>query len=285
LPLAKEADMALRDIAVFVDSGRANDARVALAASLAWRHAAHLAAIHVVPIPAIPPYCDSSVVRRLIKLHTERVAEIAQKLERGVQEAARREGVTAEWRAQRDFYDVGVDNARYADLLIVGQPDPDDPVPELMADTRPEQLALSSGRPVLAVPYAGKFGTTGTRILVAWKPGREATRAVHDALPLLERADAVTVLVIDPEEDRAHGEEPGADIARHLARHGVKVEVEQTVSGETKVADVMLSRAADLGSDLIVMGAYGHSRMREFVLGGVTREILQHMTVPVLLSH
>jgi nucleotide-binding universal stress UspA family protein len=277
--------MTFKDLAVFVDSGRANDARVALAASLARRHEAHLAAIHVVPIPDIPPYLDSGVVQRIVKLHMERVGEIVRKLEQRFRETARREGVSAEWRAQRDFSDVGVDHARYADLLIVGQLDPDDTSSGLMAETRPEQLALSSGRPVLAVPYAGHFETVGRRVLVAWKPGREATRAVHDALPFLVGAEAVTVLVVDPKDDHGHGEEPGADIAGHLARHGVKVEVERTVSGEVSVADVILSRAADLGSDLIVMGAYGHSRLRELVLGGVTREILEHMTVPVLLSH
>jgi len=276
--------MSFKDLAVFVDPGRGNDARIALAVDLARRCEAHLAAIHVVPTPYIPDSVGSSVVRRLVEEHNERVGAIAGKLERSFRDVAGRQGISAEWRAQRDFYDVGVDNAHYADLLIVGQIDPEDLSPGLLAGARPEQLALSSGRPVLAVPYVGA-ATVGRRVLIAWKPGREATRAVHDALPFLRRAETVTVLVVDPDEDRGHGEEPGADIARHLARHGVKVEVERTVSAEIAVADVILSRAADLGSDLIVMGAYGHSRLRELVLGGVTREILEHMTVPVLLSH
>jgi nucleotide-binding universal stress UspA family protein len=277
--------MTFKDLAVFVDSGRANDARVRLAVALARRFEAHLAAIHIIPIPAIPAHLESGVVRRIVKLHMDRVSEIATTLEQRFRETARSEGVSAEWRAQRDFYEVGVDHARYADLLIVGQPDPDDTASGLMAETRAEQLVLSSGRPVLAVPYAGRFEMVGRRVLVAWKPGREATRAVHDALPFLVGAEAVTVLAVDPQGDHGHGEEPGADIARHLARHGVKVEVERTISGEVSVGDVILSRAADLGTDLIVMGAYGHSRFRELALGGVTRELLRHMTVPVLLSH
>jgi nucleotide-binding universal stress UspA family protein len=124
-------------------------------------------------------------------------------------------------------------------------------------------------------------------VLVAWKPSREATRAVNDALPLLEAADQVTVLVVDTTGPRHHREEaePGSGIALHLARHGIKAVVEQTVAAGQSVADAMLSRAAELGCDLIVMGAYGHSRLRELVLGGVTREILRHMTVPVLMSH
>jgi len=145
-------------------------------------------------------------------------------------------------------------------------------------------LALGVGRPVLIVPRYGTFETVGERVLVAWNGSREATRAVHDALPLLKLASSVTVLSIDPEHDTGD-RIPGADIALHLARHGVAAEGMSTVGLDISVGDLLLSRAADLGADLIVMGAYGHSRVRELVLGGATRHILQHMTVPVLMSH
>jgi nucleotide-binding universal stress UspA family protein len=126
----------------------------------------------------------------------------------------------------------------------------------------------------------------GRNVLVAWNGSREATRAVNDALPILERAEKVTVLAVNPRKGGGdHGDIPSADIALHLARHGVKAEASQTVSNELEVGDTILSRLADFGSDLVVMGAYGHSRMRELLMGGVTRELLQHMTVPVLLSH
>src|SRR6185369_16191284 len=109
---------------------------------------------------------------------------------------------------------------------------------------------------------------------------------VRDALPLLKRVKAVTVLAVNPKQGvHAHGEEPGADIALHLARHGVKVEIDHSLASDINPADEILSRASDYGSDLIVMGAYGHSRARELVLGGVTRSILAQMTVPVLMSH
>jgi nucleotide-binding universal stress UspA family protein len=120
--------------------------------------------------------------------------------------------------------------------------------------------------------------------MIAWDAGREAARAVHDALPVLERAKSVVVLVINPRRGN-HGAEPGADIALHLARHGIKVEAQNTEVKDLSVADALLSRLADQGIDLLVMGAYGHSRLRELVVGGVTRQLFQQMTVPVLMSH
>ena len=140
--------------------------------------------------------------------------------------------------------------------------------------------------PVLVVPYAGRYETVGRRVLIGWSATREAARAVSDAMPLLAAAEIVTVLTIDAREGTdAHGELPGADISLHLARHGVKAEIERTVSAGIPAGDVLLSRAADLGADLLVIGAYGHSRVRELLLGGVTRSILQSMTLPVLMSH
>ena len=123
-------------------------------------------------------------------------------------------------------------------------------------------------------------------MLVAWNASRAATRAINDAMPLLAGAETVTVLCVDPDEDsRAHGEVPGMDIAAHLARHGVKASVESTVSGGIGVGNALLSRASDIGADLLVMGAYGHTRVRELLLGGATRTILKSMTLPVLMAH
>ncbi len=136
------------------------------------------------------------------------------------------------------------------------------------------------------VPYIGARQEMGRNVLVAWNGSREATRAVNDALPILERADKVTVLAVNPGKNgNDHGDIPSADIALHLARHGVKAEASQTVSDELEVGSIILSRISDLGADLVVMGAYGHSRMRELMMGGVTRDLLRHMTVPVLMSH
>ena len=136
------------------------------------------------------------------------------------------------------------------------------------------------------MPYAGRFDTVGSHVLVAWNATREAARAVNDAMPILQKAEKVTVLSVNPPSEEAGGPAwPAADIALHLARHGVTAEASSTVSLEIDVGNAILSRAADFGSDLIVMGGYGHSRQREFILGGVTRTLLQHMTVPVIMAH
>jgi nucleotide-binding universal stress UspA family protein len=147
-----------------------------------------------------------------------------------------------------------------------------------------ESLVLTSGRPVIVLPPRGTvFGVR--RILVGWNAEREAVRAVADALPLLVRAEVVEVLVIDPESRRAaHGQEPGADIARYLARHGVHVEVRRLSSGSEDAGHVLLSHAADFGADLVVMGAYGHSHLNEWIFGGVTRTALREAGLPVLMS-
>jgi nucleotide-binding universal stress UspA family protein len=145
---------------------------------------------------------------------------------------------------------------------------------------------MLAGRPILVVPYAGHFARIGQRVVIGWDASREAARAVNDAMPLLAAAEAVTVLTIDPEQSpRGHGEIPGADIALHLARHGVTAQVERTVSAGIGIGNTLLSRAADLEADLLVMGAYGHSRVRELLLGGVTRTMLTSMTLPVLMAH
>jgi nucleotide-binding universal stress UspA family protein len=195
-------------------------------------------------------------------------------------------GLSAEWREIAEGPDADPAlHARYADLAILGQLDPERAETDLLRP-RPEQVALASGRPVLIVPYAGHFDNVGRRVLIAWNATREAARAVSDSMPLLTSAALVTVLTIDPREGpHGHGEIPGADIALHLARHGVKTETERTISAGLPVGEALLSRAADLGADLIVMGAYGHSRVRELLLGGATRSMLRSMTVPVLMSH
>ena len=176
-------------------------------------------------------------------------------------------------------------HGRYADLIVIGQLDAYDSQAGLLR-ARPEEVTMLAGRPVLVVPFTGHFERISTRVLVGWDASREAARAVRDAMPLLARAEAVTVLTVDAEQSPfGHGEIPGADIALYLARHGVKAEVERTVSAGIGIGNTLLSRAADFEADLLVMGAYGHSRMREFVLGGASRTLLGSMTVPLLIAH
>jgi nucleotide-binding universal stress UspA family protein len=172
---------------------------------------------------------------------------------------------------------------RYSDLLVLGQHDPDEPSPVALPDF-PEYVVLNSGRPTLVVPFAGEFEQVGKRVLVAWDAGISTTRAVVNAIPVLKRAEIVEVAVFNAEDSvDAHGEVPGADIGLYLARHGIKVDV---IRQKTRIdiGNSLLSLASDLGSDLLVMGCYGHSRFREILLGGATRTVLESMTLPVLMS-
>jgi nucleotide-binding universal stress UspA family protein len=175
-------------------------------------------------------------------------------------------------------------HARSADLVIAAKSDPE--FEDSMMLDFPETLATDSGRPTLIVPRSAEGRPIGRRITVAWNGRREAARATFDALPLLETADDVRLLWVNPEDDpRGAGDLPTIEIAATLARHGIKCEAAQSRSTDLKVGDEILARLADHASDLLVMGAYGHTRMREFIFGGTTRHILKHMTVPVLLSH
>ena len=171
--------------------------------------------------------------------------------------------------------------ARQFDISVVAQAEPDAVGPERLIV---EAALFDSGRPVLIVPYIQKTPLKLGRAMACWDGSRSAARAIADALPFLARAKAVEILTVTGEAGKS-SELEGTDIAHHLARHGVKVEVERQVARDIDVASVILSRVADTNADLIVMGGYGHSRLREFVLGGATRGILGSMTVPVLMSH
>jgi nucleotide-binding universal stress UspA family protein len=279
--------MSYKDLLVVLDAAADTPVRIGLAAAMAERFAAHLVGLYPIPSPELPRragYADLAALEPVYREWRERALAQADNIREKFEHATRLRGVGAEWRAVA----AGVEadpalHARYADLTILGQRDPEND--EIaMIRPRPERVTLASGRPILVVPYAGHFETVGRCVLIAWNASREAARAVADALPLLVGAEAVTVLAVDPRPER-EGDLPGADIAVHLAHHGVTAQIERTVSADVPIGEVLLSRAADLGADLLVMGAYGHSRARELLLGGATRSILASMTIPVLMSH
>jgi nucleotide-binding universal stress UspA family protein len=282
--------MSYKDLLVVLDPEPAARGRIDLAAALAERFAAHLVGLYPLLVPQRPRelgYFDPALLDPFFESLREQARAAADEVREQFEHVARLRGLSAEWRLVPEGPDADPAlHARYADLTILGQLDPDRGEAEGLLRPRPEQVTLASGRPILIVPYAGRFENVGQRVVIAWNSGREAARAVHDAMPLLVAADVVTVLTIDPRDGpQGHGELPGADISLHLARHGVKAQVERTVAADLPVGEVLLSRLADLGADLLVMGAYGHSRMRELLLGGATRSLLQSMTVPVLMSH
>jgi nucleotide-binding universal stress UspA family protein len=174
--------------------------------------------------------------------------------------------------------------ARYSDLVVVSQTAPDEFLPRLRSDF-PEYVLFNSARPVLVLPHRAAQLDIGHSVTVAWNGSAEAVRAITSAIPLLKRARRVDLVVFNASKDAGlHGEDPGADMALYLARHGIKVAVTATDAGRDD-GDALLSFAADAGADLIVMGAYGHSRFREFLLGGMTRTALASSPVALWLTH
>lgn len=276
--------MTFRNLLVHVGTDRGLAARLDFAARFAAAHNAYLTALHIPSLPRIPGYVMAELSGAILESRERQIAEEATALAATVEKTGRAVGIQIEWRhVKGEVPDAAMMHARHVDLSIVGQGLDDrgegaDGLVDLV-----EGLLLGSGRPVLAVPSYGTFQTLGERVLIAWNATREAARALNDALPIMSRAKQVTVLSIDPREGERRA--PGADISLHLARHGVKVEAATAYADDLDVGDVLLSRAADLGADMIVMGGYGHSRTREIVLGGVTRHILKHMTVPAFMSH
>jgi nucleotide-binding universal stress UspA family protein len=278
--------MSYKTILVHLNDKRRTKAVLGPAIELARRTEAHLVGLHVyAAVPAAPvtvPY-GAKVLGSLVAAERQETEAIAA----AFAEATRNQPFVAEWRAVKvphvDLAAVVMDHGRAADLIVAGQTDPDWDLSPLM--DFPERLALESGRPVLVVPYVGTYPDMGRNVVVAWKPGREAARAVFDALPILEAAETVTILEIKHKGEATDALAPDTTIAAALGRHGIKPVVRSSVAVDISVGDEILSRLADFGADLLVMGAYGHSRMRELVFGGATRHIARHMTVPTLFSH
>jgi nucleotide-binding universal stress UspA family protein len=273
--------MAIKNMLVHLARDSFEETRINLAITIAHQMEARLTALYMLPAAHIPGYLATYIPDEVIVEQRRQAEEAAAEAKAKFMDIAERAEVGAEWRqADGDPRDMVALNARYTDLAIVGQSDREK-VSTIGYDLA-EELVLSGGRPVLSVPYAGRFQSIGQSILVAWTPTREATRAVHDSLPFLERAENVIVYSVNPPEGDHIA---GADICAHLAQHGVPAEAHHAVAPDMEVGDTLLSAVSDYGADMLVMGAYGHSRVREFALGGATRSLLHHMTVPVLMSH
>jgi len=271
--------MAYKNILVHA-GGAAFAERMRAAVQLAEQHDAHLIGQHVTQPVDIPPYGEAQLSSEVLQAQERMEREKCEASQAIFDAAASGMRNRAEWRtAEGDTVGLLQLHGRHTDLVIMGQAEPGDGAHEEVVG----RVVLSLGRPVFVVPYVGAPQTLGQRILVAWDGSRTAARAVGDAIGMMQGADAVSVLSLNPDE--SHADMAGVDIAAHLARHGITVDAQHLSAADVEVGAMLLSRAADGGADMIVMGAYGHARWRELVLGGVTEHILAHMTVPVLLSH
>jgi nucleotide-binding universal stress UspA family protein len=277
--------MGYKTILVHCDASRGTAGRLGIAVDLADRFAGHVVGLHVRQAFQAPAFTDAGPAMDSLY----RTYETTMRAEEAMATAAFRDavgnqGISSEWRVADGYVDeILAAEARVADLVIVGQAEPDSP-PTATPDDLAEDIAMAAECPVLIVPYIGAAKPPGKTVMLCWNDSREAKHAAVGALPLLAAADKAIVLIIDPKASRGR-EEPGADVAVWLARHGVKVTVQRDSAADSDVGGVILSRAADHDIDLIVMGIYGHSRMRERVLGGASRTLLASMTAPLLVAH
>ena len=278
-----ENKIMIKDIVANLSVGASRDVAPDFAVSVAATFDAHLTGVAFRYEP-LAPVADGFPAKAMQsqRIENEKAAKAAVAK---FDEVARRATVSAESRIVdvpvASAHNVFANIVRRFDLAIIGQPEPHKPALERLIV---EAALFDSGRPVLIVPYIQRAGLKLDRVMVCWDGSRSAARAVADAMPFIVRAKAAEVVIVTSEPTKSN-EMPGADIAHHLARHGTKVEIKPIVTAEIDVTSTILSHAADASADFLVMGGYGHSRLREFVLGGVTRGILTSMTVPTLMSH
>lgn len=283
----KDFSMPFKSIAVFVDPSPAGEARTSYAVRMAFRHGAHLIGIFAVPSISYSSPAESFVrghqaVRQVIANHRSIEAATIDAANRSFSVGCAREGINFEFRF---FHQDAIDdsaklNSLHADLVIVGGLR----AGGLPRDWSAEELLLATGVPFLLLPKTWT-GSTTEHVVVAWNASREARRAITDALPFLVVAQTVTILVVDPQKNPRHGEEPGADVAHYLTRHGAKVVVEPVQSRGEPIANVILAYAERHATDLVVVGAYSHARTTEMIFGGVTRSLLRDAAVPLLIAH
>ena len=279
----------IRDIVVnlgiVATNSSAKDPTGEFAISIADTFKAHVLGIAFSYEPIIPSAMLGGIPPEIIEAERRESDGKARAAIAHFDAAANRAGVSAESR----MITAGIAGAaeqlgrlaRRFDLAVVGQVQRGETDP---ADVVDEGVLFNSGRPVIFVPYIQKGGLKLDRVMICWDGSRAATRAIADAMPFLKKAKQVEIVMVASKKAK-DDEIPGVDLAQHLARHGLKIDVKRITATETDVGSTILSYAADSSADMIVMGGYGHSRLREFILGGVTRGLLESMTVPVLMSH
>ncbi len=279
--------MAFKTILVHLNDEQRIEQTLTPAIALANRFGGHLIGLHVSPgLMYSPPFPGAGGIIGMIQEHERKICD---KIGSAFEAMTKAAGVISEMRflnpkGRDDVAQLVMQHARPVDLIVASQPAPMTDVSSNM--DFPERLAIESGRPVLTIPLTGVEGEIGRHPMIAWNGKREAARATFDALPLLKTAKKVTVLGL--EQIRARGESlplPDTAIGAALARHGVNVTVQTAAVQEASVGAELLARVSGEGADLLVMGAYGHMRLREFIFGGATRHVVSHMTVPTLFAH
>lgn len=275
----------IKDILVHIDNSDICTSRLVTALQLAKSHQAHLSGLYVfsiptsVMVPAGEPGSAGIAHMQIIEAEQKAAEVSAEKARQMFVEMTANSD--CEWRCQEgDPVETVTAYGRCFDLIIIGQTDTDDPGSADSAFV--EKTLLEAGRPVLVMPYIGTNHRIGKRVIIAWDGSRPSARALNDGMPLLSQADAIEIVVIDSDDDDHHY---ASEARMHLQRHDITADIKTLQSDDLSVEDALLSYASDYGAGLLIMGAYGHSRLKEMILGGTTKGVLRQMTLPVLMSH
>lgn len=277
--------MSIKNIMLHADNSDAFGARLNYAIEFSLANNAHLTALYVVPRYAVPAYVGMPMDPGVIQQNNDYEWDEAKKLQQQFEKVIQASGCEYEWRIEEGEPVTLLNlHGRYFDLVILGQNDPD--WNSGIQNNITDDLVVGLGRPCLVLPFEGVVFRQPKRILVAWNGSHTAARALNDAMPLLQAADVVEVITINPEKTSLEeGDLAPADICLHLARHGVKAVASGHHSKGVDKGALLLTQASQMAADLLVTGAYGHSRLREFILGGVTRHLLNNLSLPVFMSH
>jgi nucleotide-binding universal stress UspA family protein len=280
--------MSYRTILVHCNDRRRVETLLAPAVSLAEQFHAHLIGLSVMPPVEVVPVAPAVGLPIVLDEQCNLYRQENPAMRSAFEAATHGRAIVSEWRDDvADAQGVAprvLHYARAVDLVVAGQTDPQW-AGTLWLDVA-DRLAMESGRPVLIVPNAGADATIGGKVLLAWNGRREAARAAFDALPILERAKEVKVVWVNAQSEREPAQDIAAsDICATLARHGAKCQVTEQQELRAGVGETLLACAKEMSADLLVMGCYGHTRLREFVFGGASRYVLAHMSLPVLMSH
>lgn len=280
--------MSYKTVLVHLNDERRAARLAEFAVAFAQAHDAHLIGLYVVPLPVVLNEWPDIAIAEMIEAQRKAYREEAKRIETLFREKTSNLARPSEWRAVESQYatvaDALVENVRMADIAILAQADAKWHLTHTL--DAPEPAVMESGRPILVVPNAGDVQATPQQVTVAWNGKREATRAAFDAIPIAEKAGHAVIVWIDPRTGSAAvGDLPCLELAATYARHGIKTEARTARAEDSSVATALAEELVRTGSGLLVMGAYGHSRLREFILGGATRNVMHQMTVPVLFSH
>lgn len=261
---------------------------IAAAATVARAVGAHVSGLYVIPAVQVYPSVGFEAAPQVFEGNRTYFKENAARVRAAFEEAMKREGLTFDFHQVDSRTPIIADEVvavgRCADLVIVSTTNPD----EITGVERDfvDQVLMGVGRPVVVLPFKGDVSLSLDEIVVGWNGEREAARSAFDALPLLKAAKKVRIVRVDPQKDSTlRGSVPGADLAEALARHGVKTEAQGFPTDGSDEGQALLRCADDAGAGLVVMGAYGHSRLTEFIFGGATRFVLTRLNRPVLMSH